>query len=356
MTSVSQLAETLCAEHKPAHRLMLRFGDCGLHVDTNSEVLLGHLSEYFKQCVADVAHADTRIVALNTTPPDFGLTFTDWPREGGKSGRKEAFADIPGGRVIHKVRTGMQFLLGDDVRLAVGDCVRNDNQVINFAITQYINWLMERGYVICHSAAIVHRGKGLMFSGLSGGGKSTLALHLMSRGASYTSNDRVMLKGDYMAGVPKLPRINPGTALHNPDLAGVVPAEREAELRKLSRDELWQLEEKYDVYIDRCFGPDRFAPTSQVHALFVLNWDRNSKAPTVISPANLLERPDLLGAVSKSPGPFWLPKDGTAPARKPDVDPREYHPHVSKLRAYEITGRADFALAVELVEELIENL
>jgi len=33
--------------------------------------------------------------------------------------------------VVRKVRTGMQFLLGSDVTLAVGECTKNANQIIN---------------------------------------------------------------------------------------------------------------------------------------------------------------------------------------------------------------------------------
>ena len=361
MTSnLTGIASDLIEQHPPEHSLGLKFDQWGTRIDSNNPELNRHLANYFKQCVTDVDSPHTVITAVDMPPPDLGLTFTDWPREGGKTGRKEAFADIEGGRVIHKVRTKMQFLLGDELRVAVGDCLKNDNQVINFAITQYITWLMEHGYVICHSAAVEWHGKGLMFSGFSGGGKSTLSLHLMSRGAKYTSGDRVLIKYEdgkvRMKGVPKLPRINPGTALNNPDLQGVVPEERAAELRKISKDELWQLEEKYDVYIDKVFGPDRFAPAPDVDALFVLNWDRNSSEATTITPVDLIERRDLLGAVMKSPGPFWIPKDGTPPASKPVVKEEDYLPHVKHLRAFEVSGKADFDAACDRIEAMLKDL
>ena len=64
-------------------------------------------------------------------------------------------------------------------------------------------------------------------AGFSGAGKSTLALHVMSLGATFVSNDRVMVAetpandsgAPMMYGVAKHPRINPGTAMNNPDLA-----------------------------------------------------------------------------------------------------------------------------------------
>jgi HprK-related kinase B len=360
MPELEKLAAELVKQTPPAHRLGLELSGWTCRVESNSAELIEKLKHYFKPCLAEVETPAITIVAIQTPPPEFGVDYTDWPREPGKTGRKEEFADIEGGRMIHKVRTGMQFLLGETTRLAVGPCLENDNQIINFILTQHISSLLADGCAICHAAAIEHRGKGLMFAGLSGGGKSTLALHLMSRGASFTSNDRVMVKKldstVQMYGIPKLPRINPGTALNNPDLDSILTDQRKAELARLGKDELWQLEEKYDVYIDECFGEDRFAYSGHVDALFVLNWDRNSTETTILSRAQLADRPDLLGAVMKSPGPFWIPRDGSPPSRKPEVDPDDYLPHLADLKTFEIKGRADFELACDLVEGALEEL
>jgi HprK-related kinase B len=100
---------------------------------------------------------------------------------------------------------------------------------------------------------------------------------------------------------------------------------------------------------------DRFAPTAKVDALTVLNWDRNSAEPTRLTQVNLLERDDLMGAVMKSPGPFHETADGEHPDSKPDVNSKEYVEHVKQLRAFELTGKADFGAAIELVEEMIDG-
>ena len=47
-----------------------------------------------------------------------------------------------------------------------------------------------------------------------------------------------------MSGIPKLPRINPGTALNNPSLRSILSPERRAELEGVDAGELWSLEEK----------------------------------------------------------------------------------------------------------------
>jgi HprK-related kinase B len=355
--TLAKLASDLEAAHPPVETVCLGLGDWSARIETNSAQLATQLRKYFGPFLTE--QGEMRILALECDPPEFGVQFADWPREPGKSGRKEEFADVQGGRIIRKVRTGMQFLLGPGIKVALGPCVENDNQVHNFTNTQLINWLLEHNWALCHAAGVVYRGKGLMFAGLAGGGKSTLSLHLMSKSAKFTSNDRMLIRreGNHvrMAGVPKLPRINPGTILNNPDLEGTIPPARVAELKKLSKDELWKLEEKYDADIETCFGKDRFAPTAMVDALTVLNWDRNATEPTRLTQVNLLERDDLMGAVMKSPGPFHETAKGEHPDSKPDVNPDQYVEHVKQMRAYELTGKADFGAAVELVEQMIDG-
>jgi HprK-related kinase B len=360
VSELGAIAAGLLEAHPVRHAVELQVGAWRCRISTNSEPLAESLRAYFRPWTPDAPGApDLEVQAVQMPQPDLGLSFTDWMREPGKTGRKEEFADIPGGRVVRKVRTGMQFLLGPGIKLAFGPCERNDNQVINFVNTQLINFKLARGWALCHASAVVYRDRGLMFAGLSGGGKSTLALHLMSRGARFTSNDRLLVKAEdgvaRMAGVPKLPRINPGTILNNPDLVATIPAARRAELERLEKDELWALEEKYDADITACFGPDRFAGAARADMLFVLNWDRNATTPTEVVPADLTQRRDLLGAVMKSPGPFYETADGRHPARKPDVDPELYLPHVPHIRALEIRGRADFEQATQLIETRLEG-
>jgi HprK-related kinase B len=362
--NLRQLYEDIKGSHRARHSVALQVGEWSCRVDTNSPGLAEGLRAYFQPWtpdnISDKQNFTARVLAIQAVPPRFNVEFTDWPREPGKAGRKEEFADMEGGRIVRKVRTGMQFLIGPDIKMAVGPCEANDNQVINFVNSQLINWLLERDHVLCHAAAVVLNRQGVMIAGLSGGGKSTLALHLMSTGAKFTSNDRLLVTADgvraRMTGVPKLPRVNPGTVLNNPDLLEVIPVSRRIELATLSKDELWSLEEKYDADITSCFGPDRFAAEAGVHAVFVLNWDRNADTETKAVPADLSKRPDLLAAVMKAPGPFHETADGKHPERKPEVDAAQYLPHLSRLRAYEIRGKADFPRATQLIQSLLDNL
>ena len=60
--------------------------------------------------------------------------------------------------------------------------------------------------------------RGIGIAARAGAGKSTLALHLLSSGLSFVSNDRLLIKagasGPELAGIPKMPRVNPGTLLN----------------------------------------------------------------------------------------------------------------------------------------------
>jgi hypothetical protein len=50
-------------------------------------------------------------------------------------------------------------------------------------------------------------------------------------------------QGDkYAAGIPKLPRINPGTIVNNPRSNNLIPMSRRQELTSLPQTELWDLE------------------------------------------------------------------------------------------------------------------
>ena len=195
------------------------------------------------------------------------------------------------------------------------------------------------------------RDRGLAISGFSGGGKSTLALWLVGDGSRFVSNDRILIDASRnrarMLGVPKLPRINPGTLLSNPALSGILPAERVDVLRRLPTSELWDLEEKYDVDIDRCFGEGRIQSDAPLDAFLVLSWDRRSTDPMDIRRVDLAERRELIAAIRKPPGPFWLDESGNAPAAPIEPSDESYLEALAKVAVYEATGRVDFEAARE---------
>jgi len=338
--------------------LHLKLGECALRLRSNSSELIVKLERYFSHAVTAAAEADIEIVAIERSEPDLGIEFIDWKREAGKSGRKDSYFDLPGGRLLRKVRTGMVFLQSEQQRIAAGPCLRYDNQVINFINAQYMNWLQHRGWLICHAAGLVSQGKTLGIAGFSGGGKSTLMLHMMENPAiSYLTNDRLFIRTDGStidsAGIPKLPRINPGTIVHNPRLQQLIPAGERAALLALPQQELWELEQKYDVLIDQVYGPGRIVASAPLAAFLVLNWQRDSDQPLDLQQIDLSQRPDLLGAIMKSPGPFYQYAGGSFLQDDTPLDDHAYLQTLKGLPVYEASGRIDFEAMAKRLARLI---
>jgi len=339
--------------------LHLGLGDCTLRLRSNSTALIDGLSDYFGHVTIAPRDPDIEIIAIERDTPDLGIAFTDWQREPGKTGRKDSYLDLDGVRLVRKVRTGMVFLHGMTDRIASGPCLRYDNQVINFINAQYMNWLQNRDWLICHASGLVRDGRCLAMAGLSGGGKSTLMLRMMDDpGVSYLTNDRLFIRSDdglaETVGIPKLPRINPGTIVHNPALHGLLTAQQRDDFLAMPPDQLWTLEEKYDVHIDRVYGPGRISERATLSAFLVLNWERGTDKPLKVERANLDDRRDLLSAIMKSPGPFYQFTDGRFFSDTMDLDPAPYLKTLDRVDVFEASGGLDFdALSQHCLDELM---
>jgi len=340
----------------PADRCLdLNFAGCTIRVCTNSQAVTSELSGYFKEFAAK-AHSPRVQITVHECPiSDLGLAYTVKEPDPGKTKIKEEWADFSDGRVVRKRLTGMVFIFGQGENLAVGPCLENANQVVNFINNRFIEWKLNQGGLLGHAAGVALNGRGLSLAGFSGAGKSTLALHLMSLGATFVSNDRVIVEqsgsGLVMYGVAKQPRINPGTVLNNPDLSGIVEPENLESFKNLAPEELRQLEHKYDALIDECFGPGRFTLRSVLSGLLILNWDREG-GPFGLKRVDPEKRKDLLPAFIKSTGLFYLPSDL---GRMADPLPDEYARTLARTRVYEITGGMDFAGAAEACLDLLKS-
>jgi HprK-related kinase B len=307
---------------------------------------------------------DMEVIAIERDAPRLDITFKDWTREPGKTGRKDSYFDLVDdghhARLVRKVRTGMVFLQSDTHRIAAGPCLRYDNQLINFINAQYMNWLQQRGWLICHAAGLVYRGRALGIAGFSGGGKSTLMLNMLENPAiNYLTNDRLFIRADngviHATGIPKLPRINPGTIVHNPRLRPLIPEQQRESLLALPNDELWEREEKYDVMIDELYGGNRITSEAPLAAFLVLNWRRVSDEPLQLHQVDLSQRHELLGAIMKSPGPFYQYADGRFYQDATPLDEWGYLDMLRHIAVYEASGVVDFdALATHLNELMDE--
>lgn len=342
--------------HNVPHSLNLQFGDCRIRVQTNSEPLRDHLIHYFQDFHGEeTAKADIEIAAVDAEIPEFNVDFEVRHPEPGKRKIKEEYHDFRDGRLVRKRLTGMCFVFGKGLNLAVGPCFENDNQVINFINNRFIEWMLNRNMLLAHGAGVSLDGKGIAMAGFSGMGKSTLALHLMSRGFNFISNDRLLIEqkdgGLNMWGVPKLPRINPGTALNNPDLQTILSPSEKSRMEAMPLEKLWHLEHKYDVYIDQCYGPDRFHLHSPINLIVILNWDHEYKDP-IFNRVDLWNRRDLLPAFMKSPGLFYQP----GPGQEPDFSTDAYLNQLRGCPVLEITGGVDFNRAVDTCIEQLKGL
>ena len=326
--------------------VVLDFGTIKIGVRSNSGELIDSLVSYFTGFEADPGVApDVEVRAHQGPELKLDVAWTLKEPEPGKTRIKEEYADLPDGRAVRKRLTGMVFLFGGSLNLAVGPCLENDNQVVNFINNRLIQHELDHGALLAHAAGVSLDGKGLALAGFAGMGKSTLALHLMSRGLNFVSNDRLLVREavgkPLMRGVPKLPRINPGTALNNPDLETVIPEEERRLFVDLPRDEIWSLEHKYDVDINRCFGPGRFVLTSPLTGLGILNWQRDA-GPVRVNRVDLAQRRDLLGAVRKSAGLFYQPE-----GKAPDDSEEAYIERLKTVEVLEISGGVDFRRAAD---------
>ncbi|MDQ6991983.1 MAG: HprK-related kinase B [Mariprofundus sp.] len=334
--------------------LQLALPELNIRVQSNSTALLATLSHYFRHIVHTEKfpeHSPTiEVIAIESPAIDAELPLKDWSREAGKRGKKDAYLDIDGGRCIYKVRTGMMFLQSLKHRIAAGPCLDNSNQVINFINNQYMNLLQQQGWLICHAAALAQNNQAIAIAGFSGGGKSTAMLHLMSdQRFDFVSNDRLFIHAEatrvQARGIPKLPRVNPGTLLHNPQLLEILPADQIDQLKAMPKAELWELEEKYDVDIADIYGHSRFsmAPSSLGHFL-ILNWSHHTQQPTAIREIDVHQRPELLDAIMKSSGPFYQHLDGSFNSDDRILDRQHYIDTLTHLHVYEVSGKVDFSV------------
>jgi len=350
--TLARLVDLLSADVATPHQVRLSMGDCRFVVLTNSEQLARELAVYFAPFLNSRDDADIVITALQGEVPDLGLCFRVKEPDPGKTRIKEEWADVPGGRVIRKRLTGLHFLFGNGENLAVGDCESNPNQIVNFINNRFIERKLGDDCLLAHAAGVAVCQTGMAMAGFSGMGKSTLALHLVSRGVTFVSNDRLMIgpgsPGPIMFGVAKHPRINPGTALNNPDLREILAPEDKARFESLPPEELWSLEHKYDALIDRLFGPDRFILHCPMRFLVLLNWRRDG-SPMRMAEIDIRQRHDLLAAFMKDTGLFFQSENGYGPTAE------DYAEALAGCRVFEISGGVDFDRAADGCLRLLEN-
>jgi len=326
--------------------LDLLLADVRVRVRSNSRELVEALAGRYREFAGDGGPADVEIALIEAAPPAHSLPFR--VRDDGVG--KEEFLDFPDGRVVRKRRTGLWIVFGAAGDHIIGPCRRNLDQVANCINARFMDRQLRAGARLFHAAGVALGTSGLAIAGFAGAGKSTLALEIMRHGADFVSNDRVLVGpgagGLLLTGIPRQPRVNPGTALANDRLAPVVLSEAErAVYSRLHPDELWQVERKYDVPIAECFGPGRFRLRAGLRALVVLGW-RPGGGDMRPAWTDIGSRPELAPAFMKDLGVFF--ESGPRPARA-----EEYHALLGRCPVLAIDGGVDFAGAASLCLDLL---
>ncbi len=353
-STAAGLVASLTAGVSADHLVRLDVGGCRIDIASNHRGLVVRLERYFREVATSVTSPpDFRIVAIQSEAASLPLRWAAKQPDAGKTRIKEEWVDFPDGRAVRKRLTGMIFAFGGDTHLAYGPCIENDNQIVNFANNRYMQWRLAQGYLLAHAGAVAREGRCLALCGPPGAGKSTTALGLLSDGLDFVSNDRLLFRSSdgsvEVQGIPKHPRVNPGTILANPLLVHMIEEPERSRLRALPADELRALEQKYDVMIDEVFGPGRFRMQAELEALVVFNWGSNGTP--AIGPADLSARLELLPMITKSPGLFYEadPQD-----ERLDLSDARYVAALSGSRVLEITGRQDFEAARRLCLEALD--
>jgi len=364
--TIDSISQELIQQEKLINQgLHLLIGGCHLEIQSNSQLLIDKLQDYFTACkIIDKQQspADITILAIERDAPELALDYADWRRETDKTGRKDEYFNLNEARVIRKVRTGMVFLQSEKTIIAAGPCIKNDNQIINFTNSQYMNWLQQKGWLICHASAVVYQGTGLAMAGFSGGGKSTLMLEIMNDPSfSFVSNDRLFIYNDKdnnrltkISGIAKLPRINPGTIVANPALHPLMSKEKITQYQTMDTAQLWDIEDKYDVPISKIYGDQRIQYNAPLKAFVILNWQRDSKEPVQLSKVNLNERRDLLKAIMKASGPFYINKQAVFQQDNLQLDEAPYLSILAQSNIYEAHGGVDFKQLSVLCREILK--
>jgi HprK-related kinase B len=346
--------ESLVAKIEAPHSLSLCFADVPIRVTTNDPDILARLVLYFRPYVVSGSPPLADVTLIQGSLPLSGQ-FVDVVRDGGRR-PKEATQEVAGGRLVIKRATGVLIGLWPGGAFAVGDIRTHLNQGINLVNNCYAKVVLRRGHVLLHASAVTRKDRTAVLAGPPGAGKSTSALHLVEAGFQCLSNDRVLARPlPHMVealGYPKQPRVNPGTLLGHPRLSTLLdPADRAA-LAALPARELWDLERKSDVDLDRVYGDGTIELRGRMEALVLLKWRRDGQGLDVrhLSVGEALE---TLPLVYKNLGAFDL--DRTPGSGITGAERDCYRELFGRVTVVEVTGRVDCSGLVPVVDQLLSR-
>lgn len=343
------ILRSLRIQYRPATVVALRILTAPVVLLCNNLELADELAQYFASHVVDLPEPHSfRVYLLQGEPVFDPKLLKDVPRTEPGKGVKESYYDTLEARIVVKARTGVTVYVAEPDHYVVGDLLANFNQAVNAVNMVFAKAILSQEYLLLHASAVIDDRGGVAFTSLSGAGKSTVALALLDRGYRFVTNDRLFVRpvdsGVEMVGVPKKPRVNPGTMLSNPRLSTLVSRRDRERYMKLNPQELWKLEEKRDVDLDSVYGTGVFQLVGQLQALYFLKWNPNGQGWQV-SQLNREEGLSALLEVSKGVGIY----DPSPPWE----DERRclLHAVAKSIPIYQVEGRTDIPRLVELIQE-----
>jgi len=197
MIHILDNAQLTAAKSGCATQLSLTFNGLKLHILADNRAVLDELESYYSGLCEDRGvDTEQRVYLLDREPDTGSVQWTQVKRKKtSQLGLKEAFCDTPGGRWIHKLRTGMVMFQSLTDPMVIGDLMANPSQVVNFINNQFLNHYQRQGYLLGHAAAFDVDGDTTAIAASSGGGKSTLMLRaLETESARFLSNDRILFR------------------------------------------------------------------------------------------------------------------------------------------------------------------
>lgn len=280
------------------HEVELSVGHLRLHVRLGDEDIYNQLLRYYKPFVCSDDHEpevevsqwashdgvdeeyckEMYVYGWNRPAVYDEKMLLDQPREKGPA--KQSFYTLSTGTlVVYRKRSDIVYYLKKKRYYAVGDLQSRMGELHNLVSFAYTQTLRSLGYIALHASAMSINGRGIGFAGTGGMGKTTAALTFLEMGFDYITNDRLLVKSSVVesgevvvSGVPKWPRVNPGSLLTLPKLRTLVEKSKRKKYKKMSWDTLWAVEDKHDVHVPEIYGIKKLTMYATLDTLCIFTW------------------------------------------------------------------------------------
>lgn len=275
--SERSLIDDVVGRHATPHAMAIGIRETSFDVRTNHPEVLEELRKtYARHERPGPGHRPYQVWAIDGSVELDMEPGSDYLLPNGRA--KERYRDVGSERWVVKKKTGLATLFDDRRYVVIGPVLETINQLTNILNAVYMMDMQAQGYLVCQCAGLELQGAGVALAGRSGAGKTTTLFSLLEAGAAYVSNDRLLVRRAAaeleMCGIAKWPRVNAGTMHGNARLRATLKPEDAARYAAMSFDELFGLEEKYDVDISRIFGPSQVVDATRGRRFYYLMWSR----------------------------------------------------------------------------------